>query len=68
LLSSDDPSMWTVYAGDVDLEGNGQIYNVSFILIHEDRCDPYMNDIALLKVSIRIYGRHNLIIPLKILI
>jgi hypothetical protein len=49
--------MLTVYAGDVDLEGNGQLYNVSFIIIHEDRDDIYINDIALLKVCIIIYGR-----------
>jgi len=49
--------MWTVYVGDVDLEGNGQIYNVSYIVTHPDRDDPYINDVAVLRVSIIIYGR-----------
>jgi hypothetical protein len=52
-LSSEDPTWWTIYAGDVDLEGNGEIYNLAKFIIHEDydASDQYFDDIALVKVS-----------------
>jgi hypothetical protein len=59
-MSSDDPSWWAVYPGVVDEQGNGEIYNVSFIITHEDFSrydDGYIGDISLVKVSIKLYGK-----------
>jgi len=42
-----------VYAGNVDLKGNGESYDIAQVIIHEDydKDDNYFNDIALVKVS-----------------
>jgi hypothetical protein len=52
-LSRTNPGWWTIYAGDVDLQGNGEIYIVDFFIVHEgfDASDQYVNDIALVRVS-----------------
>jgi len=45
--------MWSVYAGNVDLEGNGESHDAAQFVIHEDY-DPsnqLINDIALVRVS-----------------
>jgi hypothetical protein len=47
--------LWTVYAGDVDLEGNGVTHKVAQIFIHYLYENDWMhfneNDIALIKVG-----------------
>jgi hypothetical protein len=52
-LSSEDLTQYLVYAGNVDLEGNGEIYEVAQFIIHEDfDLDNHnINDIALVRVS-----------------
>jgi hypothetical protein len=42
-MSSDDPSWLSIYAGDVDQNGNGEIYDVDFFITHEgyDEFDHY---------------------------
>jgi hypothetical protein len=43
-----------VYAGNVNLEGNGEIYEVAQLIVHEDFDTPskFVNDIALVKVGV----------------
>jgi Trypsin len=47
------PSQWTVYAGDVDLEGNGERRNSAEFIVHEgyDPENYFTNDIGLIRVS-----------------
>lgn len=53
-LSRESPSLYSVYAGDIDLEGNGERHDIAKFVVHEDY-DPfnqYINDIALIRVSL----------------
>jgi len=52
-MFSDDPSWFSIYAGDVDQNGNGEIYDVAFFIAHEgyDEFDNHINNIALVRVS-----------------
>jgi hypothetical protein len=45
--------MWRVYAGDVDLEGDGVIHTISQFLFHPDYdwFNPYVHNIVLIEVS-----------------
>jgi hypothetical protein len=67
-LSSEDPTWWTIYAGDVDLEGNGEVYNLAKFIIHEDydASDQYFDDIALVKVSNLIANKSFLYIKINL--
>jgi hypothetical protein len=52
--------VWKVYAGDIDLKGNGELHNAAELVVHEDY-DPfnqYINDIALIRVSFTILFFH----------
>jgi hypothetical protein len=53
-VCSVDPNWWTIYAGDVDLEGNGVMYNASFFIEYEyyEPTLQFLNDIALIRVRI----------------
>jgi hypothetical protein len=52
-LSSEDITEYLVYAGNVDLKGNGESYEIAQVIVHEsyDKDDNYFNDIALVRVS-----------------
>ncbi|XP_059474912.1 transmembrane protease serine 9-like [Neocloeon triangulifer] len=47
------PAFYTVYGGDVDLNGNGQTHNVAEFVPHEgyNPNNMYINDIALVRLS-----------------
>jgi len=54
---SDSPSLYTVYAGSVDLSGNGETHDAAEFVVHEDYNpnNQYINDIALVRVSKRVF-------------
>jgi len=55
MVSSKDPNEYMVYAGDVDIEGDGVIHTIAQIIIHPDYINDgtthNRNNIALIEVS-----------------